>query len=428
MTNVVKIRSDNIERIDFDEFEKDFSFIVNGEVYHTHSFVAYILSPNIYKKFISKVQSQFYKITSKYKGDFNKIIQYGKMKGIQIKGEEIKYFLDIMKQLGNMDEISRFYEEFHKDISHENAIQRIEIKKELDMTLDEEISFLSRNFGDFHNKYPEAILTLDADIVERIISNDQLKLHNEEELFDIVLQLYFKSKEYSTLFSYVNFKNLPTESIQKFIKNFDVNDINTYIWKKVCSRLEGNILNKSTKTHQKSYKNISTERKEKHQTHILKYLSEKCQGNVHIKNVVNITSSSEYPFDFSQIFQVENVANEMQEMNFFSDNIDNSWIKFDFKQRKVLLDHYILKSPNWSENSDYLKSWVLEVSDDDCNYKEIDRHENCWFLNGHLKSAKFQVSHSTPQRFVRLRQIGPNWKGNNFLSLNFIEFSGILFE
>ena len=33
----------NIERIDFDEFEKDFLFIVNGKVYQTNSFVANIL-------------------------------------------------------------------------------------------------------------------------------------------------------------------------------------------------------------------------------------------------------------------------------------------------------------------------------------------------------------------------------------------------
>ena len=41
----------DIERIDFDEFEKDFLFIVNGEIYPTNSFVANILSPNISKNY-----------------------------------------------------------------------------------------------------------------------------------------------------------------------------------------------------------------------------------------------------------------------------------------------------------------------------------------------------------------------------------------
>ena len=71
------------------------------------------------------------------------------------------------------------------------------------------------NFDSFHAKYPESILTLDVNIIERIISNDKKKLNNEEELFDLILELYDKSKEYSILFLYVNFNNLSIESIKK---------------------------------------------------------------------------------------------------------------------------------------------------------------------------------------------------------------------
>ena len=83
---------------------------------------------------------------------------------------------------------------------------------------------------------------------------------------------------------------------------------------------------------------------------------------------------------------------------------------------------------NWNANSGHLKSWILEVSNDGQNYIEIDRHENCDLLHGPLKTASFKVSCLTPQRFVRLTQIGSNWIGNYCLCLNQIEFSGVLYE
>ena len=87
-----------------------------------------------------------------------------------------------------------------------------------------------------------------------------------------------------------------------------------------------------------------------------------------------------------------------------------------------------MKTINYPEGNGHLKNWVLEVSDDDNNFTEIDRHENCDLLNGKLKTATFEVSHSTPARFVRLKQTGKNWRGDNFLVLNQIEFSGIICE
>ena len=406
----------DIERIDFHEFEKDFLFIVNGKIYQTNSFVANILSPNISKNYKEKVNTSYYEINTKHQGDFNKIIEYGEMKSINISKEERKYFIDIMKQLGNRQECAQFYEELQEDISYENVINRILIKQELDIQFEEEISFISNNFDSFYTKYPESISTLDVNIIERIISNDEMKLNNEEELFDLILELYDKSKEYSILFSYVNFNNLSIESIKKFTHNFDINDINSHIWKNIRQRLEQDI------SHQKSHQDISTQTIEgTHQNHILKYLSEKFEGNVHTKNVVKITASSIWNG------RVENIVEEDNRW-FGTSNKPDSWIKFDFKERKVLLDRYTLKTYDLSEGGHHLKSWVLEVSNDDNNFTEIDRHENCRLLNGKLKTATFEVSHSTPARFVRLRQTGRNWGDGNQLFLNQIEFSGFICE
>ena len=49
MSEFTKIGIGNVQRIQFDKFEKAFSFIVNSKIYKTSSFVANILSPDISK-------------------------------------------------------------------------------------------------------------------------------------------------------------------------------------------------------------------------------------------------------------------------------------------------------------------------------------------------------------------------------------------
>ena len=185
-----------------------------------------------------------------------------------------------------------------------------------------------------------------------------MKLNNEEELFDLILELYDKSNEYSILFSYVICNKLTTESIPRFPNIFDFNDINSHIWKNICQRLEQDI---------------------SHQNHILRYLKEKFKGNVLTKNVVNITASS----IIHHYYKVEKIVEEDDNRDFYTKDEPNSWIKFDFKET--------LKTYNDSE-----------VSDDD-NITESDRYENCDLLNDPQKTPTFEVSHSTPARFVCLR-------------------------
>ena len=425
MNEVVKIGFENIERIQFDKLEKDFSFIVNDQIYKTNSIVAAILSPRISKLLDENMKISYYKINPKYDGDFNRIIEYGNMKTLSIKEDENQYFENVMRELGNTNELFRFNKFFQEDIAYENVIERIQKKREHNINFDEEISFISSNFCDFHAKYPEAIFALDIDIVEQIISNEKLRLSDEEELYDIILQLYIKSNKYSPLFAYVIFINLSSESIVKFKEIFDINDINKSIWENICCRLEQDISKESKETYKNSHQEFLNNRYyHKRYEHIIQHLRDECQGNVHTQNIITITSSQVR----GDNRRAENTVEQDDNKILATHNIANSWIQFDFKERKVLLDSYTLKTINGNENSEHLKSWILEVSNDGKNYTEIDRHENCDLLRGPLKTQTFKVSYTTPQRFIRLTQTDLNWHGDNDLRINQIEFSGILYE
>ena len=416
---------ETIQSISFDKFDKDFSFIVNGEIYQTSSFVATMLSHNVSKMLDQNWNTSYYEISTEYNGDFNQIIKLGEMKTISIKKEEINYFMNLMKKLGNNANFPFFSKIFRKEnISYENVIQQIQMKKELGISFEDEIDFISSNFHNFYTQYPEDLSKLDIDTIEQIISNSKLKLIDENELFDVVLTLYRKSKEYSILFSYVVFLNLSTKSIQEFNRNFDINDMNNSIWENISYRLEKDISDDSKIAFKESHQEILSQRYIGHYyKYIIQHLSEKCHGNPYTQGIVDITYSSIW----SESDDVKNIFEQNNE-SFASKNVATSWIKFDFKGRKVSLDSYTLKTFNAEKYLNHLKSWILEVSNDDLNYQKIDQQENCDLLNGCLKESVFKVLNLPPQRYIRLTQTDENWFGDFYLNLNQIEFSGILSE
>jgi hypothetical protein len=67
---------------------------------------------------------------------------------------------------------------------------------------------------------------------------------------------------------------------------------------------------------------------------------------------------------------------------------------------------------------------VVEGSDDGASCTEIDRRENNSDLNGKLTVKTFAVSQSGSFGRIRLRQTGPNHRGNNHLVLNSFEVFG----
>ena len=60
-----------------------------------------------------------------------------------------------MRNLGKSSEFIKLLKEFHEDLSDENVIRRLQIKKELNIDLNEENAFISSNFHNFQMKYPK---------------------------------------------------------------------------------------------------------------------------------------------------------------------------------------------------------------------------------------------------------------------------------
>jgi hypothetical protein len=109
-----------------------------------------------------------------------------------------------------------------------------------------------------------------------------------------------------------------------------------------------------------------------------------------------------------------------------SNNVPKSWICFDFKEKCVSLQNYILKSHN--SGSCFPIQWVIEGSNDGSTWKVLD-NRNTRDLCGASRVKTYECSTSKSDeffRFIRMKQTGKNSGNNDTLILTNIEFFGIL--
>jgi hypothetical protein len=150
---------------------------------------------------------------------------------------------------------------------------------------------------------------------------------------------------------------------------------------------------------------------------IISYLTKKHGGNVHEKRVVAMTASS-VSRDYHS---PQNAADFSTDSVFASDNAPGQWICWDFGEMRIRPTHYTIATG-------FLRSWVIEGSDDGIHWAELDRQtDNQAFKTG-KSIAAFAVLRPAECRFVRLTQTGPRHGGDLTLRLGAVEFFGTLSE
>ncbi|OHS93605.1 F5/8 type C domain containing protein [Tritrichomonas foetus] len=150
-------------------------------------------------------------------------------------------------------------------------------------------------------------------------------------------------------------------------------------------------------------------------------LAEMANGDPHLKKLINVSASSS---DRNEAYQItDSHWNDF----FFTEDIPNSWILFDFKDKKVHLTHYTLRTHKYGSGTCHLKYWILEGSNNGKDWDEIDKR-NTPVLNG---PNRFQTFPSTKThdkfQFIRIRQVGANFRGDNIFAIASIEFFGTIY-
>jgi hypothetical protein len=154
---------------------------------------------------------------------------------------------------------------------------------------------------------------------------------------------------------------------------------------------------------------------------LISCLTKAAGGNPHDKELISATGASHYGSS-----NARNVAEFGTETYFGSNNIENQWMCYDFKDLRVSVTHYLIRTPDRDQGWCHLRSWVIEGSQDGSNWTELDRRENDPRLNGPKSTCNCEIRNVIETRFVRIRSIGPTWRADHYLWLTAFELFGAL--
>lgn len=199
---------------------------------------------------------------------------------------------------------------------------------------------------------------------------------------------------------------------------------------------------KKDKKEKTQEKNQSTEKQKitvfKHQVTkkfngIIDYLNKKTGGNVHTNHTIEIKASSS-SIDTTGNNNVKFIIDYHLPTSYYQSGPEgNTTITFDFKERRINVTLYEIRSMNTFGFAFQLRFWVIEGSNDEKQWTLIDFRENDQSLKGAAITSLFSANKDNKEfyRYIRLRQTGPTWSQGSdkkTVGLKMIEFYGSLQE
>jgi hypothetical protein len=137
-------------------------------------------------------------------------------------------------------------------------------------------------------------------------------------------------------------------------------------------------------------------------------------------------------------YAAQNVADVHANSYFWSKYLDwqseiphvrNNWICYDFRELRIIPTAYAIRSCcDGMVGPTNLKSWVVEISINGNDWRQIDYKENNSELNDVNVCKTFAVSAADVCRFVKLTNIGRNYFGDDSICISSFEIFGHLVE
>lgn len=406
--SVIKLSPNRMKEIPVDNYERNFTFYVNGESYPTCRLFADLLSPKICQLHFSDPTSNEYYITTKHHGNFQHVINLINYEDQFITDNEIPFILEILSILNNRCIQIQMPEQ---EITISNSLDILSKYERYDSSLYDSqtnhcIDFISTNFGQIMKQNPQKFLNLSQNLIEKIISNDKLKLKSEDQLLTLINQLYEKDFINSYLYKYVNFENVSNSSISEFLNLFDYNDLDHEIWNKISMRIRV--------TNSYDFIKNSSE---------IKGIFNNLQNQKKLKDEIILTNTQIYSLNCqsaNNLFLFDNDSEYFQTIN-----DTNAFIRFEFKSKRFVPTAYKIKTT--SHNSYTPRNWVIEASNDKEIWDVLDRQSNK-ILDDKDKWWEFSIKNQELKKykFLQMRQTGENSANRFNLTIGSIDFDGYL--
>lgn len=465
----ISLTTNGLKNINFSDYQNQFTFIVNGKSFTCSRIIADFISPRVAAMHFSDVAASEIVINTKSKiGNFDQVLNLAFGGEIQVNEINRDFLEEISTQLENEEiflhsippiDWNKIQDHSSNSQNNDNTLkdsnelpstetQNAEcdkqkdtndnddepyisdydelfslIKKKQDFSsgkrpipIDEEVDYLATFFYDIFDlkQIKNKLDKINYSILYQILTNDKLTLKNEGQLANLIMALAeeLNDSSFYSLFEFVQFENLTLTEIDNFLNHFELSYMNVQIWEKLKIRLQSDILTPKIENIRR-YKSVSFDFDSKNEG-ILNYFVNTLKKSSNEK-VINVTSSSG---------NAENVLNNQE---FSTANIPNSWILFDFDSFRVFLKSYSIKC--YSTVPYNMRQWVVEGSNNLNEWILLDS-KNTYDLNQARAIRNFVCTNEGQMmfRYLRLRHIGMNGASTAQMFIGGIEFFGDVFS
>lgn len=159
---------------------------------------------------------------------------------------------------------------------------------------------------------------------------------------------------------------------------------------------------------------------------IINYLRNKSSNKIEDEIVVSASSLH----DNESNRQPQNVTLfDDQSKYFLSNGIKDEWLKFEFKNNRVIPKGYTIRSALLKSVADcHPKTWNIEGSNDNNSWETIDEVKNCSYLNGKGRIHTFSINNPNRKeyKFIQMKISDKNWRGTDHIYIDSFELYGEL--
>lgn len=456
----ITLSTNGLKNINFSDYQNQFTFIVNGKSFKCSRIIADFLSPKVAQLHFTDISASKLIIDTQTKtGNFEQILNLAFGGEIVVNEINRDFLEEVSNQLeneeifihsippidwnkikeekenntNNLSDKTSQNIEYNTNDKEENdpyisdydeLFSRIQKKNEFStgkrpISIDEEVEYFASFFYEIFDldQIKDKLYKINYSILYQILTNEKLVLKNEGQLANLIMTLAEKLKDESfySLFEFVQFENLTLTEMNNFLNHFESVFINKKIWEKLKIRLQSDIITQKIDNLNR-YKSISFDYdiNDNKNEGILNYFLNSLEKTDN-RNLINVSSSS------------GNAENILQNQEFSTSNIPNSWILFDFNSFRIFLKSYSIKC--YSTVPYNMKQWVVEGSNNLNEWIELDS-KNTYDLNQARAIRNFSCQNKVQMmfRYLRLRHTGMNGASTAQMFLGGIEFYGDVFS
>jgi hypothetical protein len=233
----VTLSTEGLRRRTPNVYDDDFTFIVENQEYHCPTYIATFLSPRIHGILASDSTVRHFEIaTNDPFGEFKHFLGLGEGMDLPITKANLTFYRSICLELWNRELFHSISRAFGDHLTTRSVVDRLAFLVKTDEPYDVEVAFCAAHFFEIDLR---RLGELDLSVIWSILTHPDLKLFDEDLLYDFVRKLCETDLGHASLFECVRFDYLSPDSINTFLELvYSSFDILTFpVWAAVSARI-----------------------------------------------------------------------------------------------------------------------------------------------------------------------------------------------